>query len=73
MIEISIITAILNGEKTLSDCLSCISQQKDINVQHIIVDGGSTDSSLTIVNHYPHIETVIIKNKNTFSSRANSL
>ncbi|MEY2949890.1 MAG: glycosyltransferase family 2 protein [Saprospiraceae bacterium] len=63
MVEISIITAVLNGEKTLSDCLTCISQQKDIKVQHIIVDGGSTDYSLTIVNHYPHIQTVVIKDK----------
>ncbi len=63
MVEISIITAVLNGEKTLNDCLGCISQQKEIKVQHIVVDGGSIDNSLTIVNHYPHIQTVVIKNK----------
>lgn len=63
MIKISIITAVLNGERTLNDCLSSISQQKDVNVQHIIIDGGSTDHSLSIINHYPHIQTVIINNK----------
>lgn len=63
MIEISIITAVLNGERTLSDCLNSISLQKDVNVQHIVIDGGSTDYSLTIVNHFPHIQTVVINAK----------
>lgn len=63
MIEISIITAVLNGEKTLNNCLDSIAQQKNSNVQHIIIDGGSTDHSLSIINHYPHIQTVIINPK----------
>jgi glycosyltransferase involved in cell wall biosynthesis len=63
MNKISIITAVLNGEKTLHDCLTSISQQKNANVQHLVIDGGSTDYSLSIINQYPHIDKVIINPK----------
>jgi len=46
--RISIITAVLNGAATIADCLASVSCQSHA-VEHIIVDGGSTDGTLEIV------------------------
>ncbi len=50
--KISIITATFNCEDTIKDCInSVISQQYD-NIEHIIIDGVSTDNTLNIVNSF---------------------
>ncbi|CCE22431.1 glycosyltransferase family 2 protein [Methylotuvimicrobium alcaliphilum] len=58
--KISVITATYNSEKTLQACLeSVVSQTALEHIEHIIVDGRSTDSTLTLVNNYPHVSKVI--------------
>ena len=47
---ISIIITILNGEKTVRHCLDSIKKQLFTHYEVVIVDGGSTDRTLTIVN-----------------------
>ncbi len=59
MISISIITVSFNSEKTIRDTLNSISQQTYPNIEHIVIDGGSTDSTLSIVKEFPHIQKVI--------------
>jgi glycosyltransferase involved in cell wall biosynthesis len=59
MLTISIITVAYNSEKTIRDTLQSISQQSYPNVEHIIVDGGSKDRTLSIVKEFPHIHKVI--------------
>ncbi len=49
---VSVITAILNGEKYLKDCIESVLSQSYPNIQHIIVDGGSTDNTIEILNTY---------------------
>lgn len=61
---ISIITATYNSAATLRDSLECISKQKYPGIEHIIVDGGSTDNTLRIVDDFPHIEKVISEKDN---------
>lgn len=46
--KISIITAVRNGAATIGDCIESIRQQT-IPVEHIIIDGCSTDETLNIV------------------------
>jgi glycosyltransferase len=48
---VSIITATFNAETTLSDCVESVSEQS-VDVEHIIIDGASTDGTLKIVEHY---------------------
>lgn len=58
--KVSIITATYNSEKTLSACLDSVANQSAIaDIEHIIVDGRSSDATLTITANYPHISTVI--------------
>ena len=58
--KISIITVTLNSENTISDTLNSILSQSYKNIEHIIVDGGSTDNTLKILKNYPN------KNKKVF-------
>ena len=48
--RISIITAIKNNRTGLLRAINCINDQTYQNVEHIIVDGGSTDGSLEVVD-----------------------
>ena len=53
--KISIITATYNSAATVKDTLECIRQQTHPDIEHIIVDGGSTDATRDIVSGYPHV------------------
>lgn len=46
--KFSIITVIYNAEKVLEDTIQSIVTQSYKNVEYIIVDGGSTDGTLTL-------------------------
>lgn len=47
--KISIITVCYNSEKTIGDTLLSVREQKYGNVEHIVVDGLSKDSTLEVV------------------------
>jgi glycosyltransferase involved in cell wall biosynthesis len=57
--KISIITATFNSALTLKDTLSCIERQDHPDIEHILVDGGSTDETLPIAAKFPHISKII--------------
>lgn len=48
-IAISIITAVYNRAKTLSTALDSIAQQQYQPLQHVVIDGASTDGTLNIL------------------------
>ncbi len=51
--KISVIIPVLNGARTLIDCLSAIQSQKVFcEVEIIIIDSGSTDNSVEICNSF---------------------
>lgn len=50
--KISIITVLLNNASTLERTLKSIYSQIYHNIEHIVIDGGSTDGSLDIVMKY---------------------
>lgn len=47
---VSIITVTLNSKSVLSDCLDSVANQSHNNIEHIVIDGGSTDGTLTLLN-----------------------
>lgn len=49
---ISVITVVYNGEQYLEQTIQSVINQAYDNVEYIIVDGGSTDSTLEIVQKY---------------------
>lgn len=56
---ISIVTTTFNSAATVRDTLECVKQQVYPNVEHIVVDGRSQDSTLEIVRKFPHVAKVI--------------
>ena len=57
--KVSIITISLNSAKTIDETLSSVSNQTYGNIQHIIIDGGSSDKTLHICKKYSHISKII--------------
>ena len=49
---ISIITAVLNGEKYIEQTIKSVINQSYQNIEYIIIDGGSTDRTLDIIKQY---------------------
>lgn len=47
--RLSVITVVRNGEATLEACIRSVAAQTYPNVEHIIVDGASTDGTLEIL------------------------
>ena len=52
-LKISVITICLNSEKTIAYTLNSVLSQKYENIEHVIVDGGSTDGTLDLIKKYP--------------------
>lgn len=52
--KVSIITVTLNSEKYLADCIESVRGQSYENIEHIIIDGKSSDSTLQIIQKNAH-------------------
>jgi len=49
---ISIITPVLNSRNTIRNCIESVLSQKYSFIEHIIIDGGSSDGTMEIINEY---------------------
>ena len=50
--KVTIITVTLNSQKYLEDCILSVINQQYGNIEHIIIDGKSTDGTLEIIKKY---------------------
>ena len=57
--KISIITATYNSAATVTTTMESVAQQEHPDIEHIIVDGGSDDDTLTLVRAFPHVAKVV--------------
>jgi glycosyltransferase involved in cell wall biosynthesis len=59
-LHISVITAVLNRAATLGAALRTVHEQTWPNVEHLVIDGGSTDGTLSILaRHRPRLAQLI--------------
>jgi glycosyltransferase involved in cell wall biosynthesis len=52
MLKVSIITISRNSEKTIEDSIQSVLKQLYNNIEYIIIDGASTDSTINKINKY---------------------
>ncbi len=53
--RVSIITAVYNAAPTLEECILSVRNQSYRDVEHILIDGGSTDGSVEILQRHSSV------------------
>jgi len=51
-VKVSIITVCFNSVETIEDCIKSVRAQTYPDIEHVIIDGGSTDGTIEIINNY---------------------
>lgn len=49
---VSVITVVRNGAATIAQTLESVREQRQVNVEHIIIDGASSDGTVEIIKAY---------------------
>ena len=57
--KFTIVTAVRNMAGTIGDTLESVARQTHPNIEHIVIDGASTDDTLKVVAGFPHVARVI--------------
>lgn len=60
---VSIITIVYNGERHIEQAIQSVVNQTYSNIEYIIIDGGSTDNTLSIVRKYEKKISVLVSEK----------
>jgi glycosyltransferase involved in cell wall biosynthesis len=61
--KISIVTPTFNGIATLRETIESVLSQDYKNWEHIVIDGGSTDGTVDLLQGYSHLQWVSEKDK----------
>lgn len=56
---VSVVTVSFNAASTIADTLQSVAEQSHTDIEHIIVDGGSTDDTQKVVKRFAHVAKVI--------------
>ena len=65
--KISIITVCFNSANTIADTINSVNSQSYKSIEHIFVDGGSTDQTVEILKKNPNKKKkIFIKKKVQF-------
>jgi glycosyltransferase involved in cell wall biosynthesis len=62
-LKISVVTVCFNTESTIADCLASVGAQHGVEIEHIVIDGGSTDKTLKQLAPYRHQIAHLISEK----------
>lgn len=61
--KVSVITTCYNSESTILGTLESVQNQTYQNIEHVIIDGGSTDNSIDIIKENMNENTLLISEK----------
>lgn len=67
-LKISIVTPSYNRAGFIESAIESVKNQPGENVEHIIVDGGSTDSTLPILKEYPHLQVISDRDRGVYDA-----
>ena len=54
LMKFSIVTVVRNGAHTIRDAIDAVRTQQFPSVEHVIIDGASTDGTLEVIDRYRH-------------------
>jgi glycosyltransferase involved in cell wall biosynthesis len=54
---VTLVTVVYNGERFIRECIESVVPQLCEDVEYIVIDGASTDSTVDIIREYDHIIT----------------
>lgn len=57
--RVSIVTVSFNAATTIADTLRSVAEQTYPSIEHIVIDGGSTDGTQDIVRQFPHLARMV--------------
>lgn len=60
MLKISIITVCFNSARHIQECIESVLLQKGMLIEHIVIDGGSTDGTLEILDQYSDVLSMVV-------------
>jgi glycosyltransferase involved in cell wall biosynthesis len=70
MVEVSVVMTVYNAERFLKGAIESVLNQTYTNFEFIIVNDGSTDRSLEIINSFKDVRINVIDQENSGVSRA---
>lgn len=53
--KISVVTACFNSSRTIRETLRSVAEQNYPNLEHLLIDGGSSDGTIQILKETPHV------------------
>jgi glycosyltransferase involved in cell wall biosynthesis len=56
--RISVLTPCLNAARYIGEAIDSVVGQNYPDIEHIVVDGGSTDGTLGLLGRYPHLKVI---------------
>lgn len=59
MAKISIITVCRNSSRVITTCLESVAGQSHRDIEHIVVDGASTDGTQNVILQFPHVKKMV--------------
>ena len=57
--KVSVITVCLNCENSIEQALKSVAEQQNVDIEHIVIDGASTDNTLKIISMYQRTQLVL--------------
>jgi GT2 family glycosyltransferase len=66
--KISVVTPSFNSIRTIRETIESVARQDYSNVEHIVVDGGSTDGTVEILKAHPHLKWLSEKDEGHYQA-----
>lgn len=66
--KITVITPTYNAERDIIKCIESVACQTYLPIEHLIIDGGSTDSTLELANKYSNLKVITEKDDGIYDA-----